>query len=82
MGETEVTMIPRSAAPEIAAHADLPAAHHIKTLIDELSPIELAALEEAVCSETEADTIADNVIAAYPALMSDIWKKFIMVYGI
>lgn len=53
-------------------------AHHIKTLIAHLSPIALANLVDAVCSETEAD----DKIDAYPPSMTDEWKQYIMVYGL
>lgn len=44
--------------------------------------IAITKLDSAVCSETAADNIADAVIATYPGVMSDTWKKYIMVYGL
>ncbi|GAJ14231.1 unnamed protein product [marine sediment metagenome] len=53
-----------------------------KDAIDVSTPHELADLVNAVCSETDASTIAAALIVAYPPSMTDEWKKFIMVYGI
>ncbi len=54
---------PAEVDSKIATHKGDASAHHAKTTIADLSPIALADLDPAVCSETECD----NKIAAIPS---------------